>query len=142
MHPGYIKGDLGCIQGTFRVHPGCIQGKCIVNSGIFRVNSGWFEGPLRAWLQVSFKVHSGWIQGAIAEAPAQWRSQGKRGERTLPLKMVKYCKINLFGVKNLKILKVGLLFVSVNSDPKIIEPPTLDLPIFEPPTIYPPTADN
>ena len=43
--------------------------------------------------------------------------------RTLPLKKGKSGEKNFIYVKNLKTLKVGSLFVSVNSKTKIIEPP-------------------
>ena len=63
---------------------------------------------------------------------AQWRSQGERGERTLPPEKGKVRRRkNCFGVKYLKTLKVGSLFVAVNSEPKIIDPTTLDLPTIE-----------
>ena len=60
----------------------------------------------------------------------------ERGECILPLKKGKSCEF-FFGVKN---LKVGSLFVSVNSEPKMIETPTLNSPIIEPPKIDPPTS--
>ena len=60
------------------------------------------------------------------------RRGGGGGERTLPLKKGKSGEKNSIGVKNLKTIKVGSLFVAVNSEPKIIEPPTLDLPTIKP----------
>ena len=60
----------------------------------------------------------------------QWRSQGGAGGAYF------------FGVKNLKTLKVGSLCVSVNSELKIIESPTIEPPTIDPrrPKIEPPTV--